>query len=151
MHCRVPNTFPTHNQTSGLKNQEFLPSTLDLEKCHFSQPRIGNKINQKQVTNHTLKKPNGSVATAGVWMKAQRFSVLGLASTDWQALRAFDKTIIFGHWLSKTQKLALASGAFLLKKASTISYQNIFKRAKIFFQNIKGGFKVLLHGGFLLC
>ena len=37
------------------------------------------------------------------------------------AFRAFDKTIIFGHWLSKTQKLALASGAFLLKKASTIS------------------------------
>ena len=32
--------------------------------------------------------------------------------------RAFDKTIIFGHWLSKTQKLALASEAFLLKKAS---------------------------------
>ena len=37
------------------------------------------------------------------------------------AFRAFDKTIIFGHWLSKTQKLALASRAFLLKKASTIS------------------------------
>ena len=38
------------------------------------------------------------------------------------AFRAFDnKTIIFGHWLSKTQKLALASEAFLLKKASTIS------------------------------
>ena len=35
--------------------------------------------------------------------------------------RAFDKTIILGHWLSKTQKLALAFGAFLLKKASTIS------------------------------
>ena len=25
----VPNTFPTRNQTSGLKNQDFLPSTLD--------------------------------------------------------------------------------------------------------------------------
>ena len=37
------------------------------------------------------------------------------------AFRAFDKTIIFGHWLSKTQKLALASRDFLLKKASTIS------------------------------
>ena len=37
------------------------------------------------------------------------------------AFRAFDKTIIFGHWLSKTQKLALASRVFLLKKASTIS------------------------------
>ena len=30
--------------------------------------------------------------------------------------RAFDKTIIFGHWLLKTQKLALASRASLLKK-----------------------------------
>ena len=28
-HCGVPNTFPTHNQTSGLKNWDFLPSTLD--------------------------------------------------------------------------------------------------------------------------
>ena len=36
------------------------------------------------------------------------------------AFRAFDKIIIFGHWLSKTQKLALASRAFLLKKAFTI-------------------------------
>ena len=37
------------------------------------------------------------------------------------AFRAFDKIIIFGHWLSKTQKLAFASGAFLLKKVSTLS------------------------------
>ena len=35
--------------------------------------------------------------------------------------RDFDITVIFGHWLSKTQKLAWASGAFLLKKASTTS------------------------------
>ena len=34
--CGVPNTFPTHNQTSRPKNQDFLPSTLDLEKCPFS-------------------------------------------------------------------------------------------------------------------
>ena len=56
--CGVPNTFPTRNQTSKPKNQYFLPFKLDLEKCHFSQPRIDNKINQKQVTNHTLEKPN---------------------------------------------------------------------------------------------
>ena len=37
------------------------------------------------------------------------------------AFRAFDETIIFGHWLLKTRKLALASRAFLLEKASTIS------------------------------
>ena len=52
------------------------------------------------------------------------------------AFRAFDETIIFGHWLSKTQKLALASGAFLLKKAFTISQQTIFKRAKKSFSKI---------------
>ena len=49
------------------------------------------------------------------------------------AFRAFDKTIIFGHWLSKTQKLALVSRAFLLKKAFTISQYTIFKRAKKYF------------------
>ena len=37
------------------------------------------------------------------------------------AFRAFEKTIIFGHWLSKTQKLELASVTFLLKKSITIS------------------------------
>ena len=56
--CGVPNTFVTRNQTFRLKNQDFLPSTLDQEKRHFSQPRMGNKINQKQVINHTLKKTN---------------------------------------------------------------------------------------------
>ena len=33
--CGVPNTFPTRNQTSGLKNQDFFPSTLDLEMTSF--------------------------------------------------------------------------------------------------------------------
>ena len=37
------------------------------------------------------------------------------------AFRAFDKILMFGHWLSKTLKLALASGAFFLKIAFTIS------------------------------
>ena len=32
------------------------------------------------------------------------------------AFRDFDKTIISGHWLSKTQKLALASEAFRFEK-----------------------------------
>ena len=32
------------------------------------------------------------------------------------AFRAFDKTIIFGHWLSKTWELSLASKAFLFEK-----------------------------------
>ena len=46
-------------------------------------------------------------------------TLLGIDKSS--TFRAFDKTIIFGHWLSKTYKLALTSGAFLLKKASTIS------------------------------
>ena len=44
-----------------------------------------------------------------------------LGIDEGSAFRAFDKIIIFGHWLSKTQKLALTFGAFLLKKASNIS------------------------------
>ena len=47
--------------------------------------------------------------------------VTSLGVDESLAFRAFDKTIIFGHWLSKTHKLALASGVFLLKKALTIS------------------------------
>ena len=35
MRCGVPNTFPTRNQTFELKNQDFLPSTLDKEKYHL--------------------------------------------------------------------------------------------------------------------
>ena len=35
MRYGVPNTFPTRNQTSKLKNQYFLPSILDLEKQPF--------------------------------------------------------------------------------------------------------------------
>ena len=42
------------------------------------------------------------------------------------ASRSFDKTMIFGHWLSKTRKLALAFGDFLLKNASTISIEISF-------------------------
>ena len=47
--------------------------------------------------------------------------VTPLGIDDSLAFRAFDKTIIFGHWLSKTQKLALTFEALILKKASTIS------------------------------
>ena len=34
-HCGVPNTFPTRNQTSELKNQEFLPIHIRLGKMTF--------------------------------------------------------------------------------------------------------------------
>ena len=69
------------------------------------------------------------------------------------AFRAFDKTIIFGHWLLKTHKLALASGAFLLKKTSTLSQQTIFKKAKIFFQKTfskREALRYFQHGALLL-
>ena len=33
--CEVPNTFPTHNQTSGLKNQEFFAIHIRLGKMPF--------------------------------------------------------------------------------------------------------------------
>ena len=35
MGCGVPNTFPTRNQTSELKNQDFLPIHIRLGKIHF--------------------------------------------------------------------------------------------------------------------
>ena len=34
--CGVPNTFPTCNQNFRPKNQDFLSSILDKEKCPFS-------------------------------------------------------------------------------------------------------------------
>ena len=46
------------------------------------------------------------------------------------AFRAFDKTIIFGHWLPKTQKLALASGAFLFEKGFYYILVDYFQRSK---------------------
>jgi len=34
-HCGVPNTFPTRNQTSEPKNQDFLPIHVKLGKMTF--------------------------------------------------------------------------------------------------------------------
>ena len=56
--CEVPNTFPTRNQTSGLKNQDFFAIHIKLGKMPFFLAQDWYKINQKQVTNHTLEKPN---------------------------------------------------------------------------------------------
>ena len=56
-----------------------------------------------------------------VWGLGINILATSLGIDERLAFRGFDKTIIFRHWLSKTQKLALASGAFLLKKAFTIS------------------------------
>ena len=53
------------------------------------------------------------------------------------AFRAFDKTIIFGHWLSKTWKLALASETFLFENGFYYILVNYLQKSKIFFQ--KGG------------
>ena len=63
------------------------------------------------------------------------------ASTDWQlhcgyleslAFRTFDKILIFGHWLSKTLKLALASGTFHFEKCFYYILVNYFQNSKIF-------------------
>ena len=53
-----------------------------------------------------------------------------LGIDDCLAFRAFDKTIIFGHWLSKTHKLALASEAFLLKKGLLPYPSKLFSKEK---------------------
>ena len=50
------------------------------------------------------------------------------------AFRVFDKTIIFGHWLPKTRKLALASGAFLFEKGFYYILVDYFQKRKNVFQ-----------------
>ena len=50
------------------------------------------------------------------------------------AFRAFDKAIIFGNWLSKTRKLALASGAFLFEKGFYYILVDYFQKNKNVFQ-----------------
>ena len=57
-HFGVPNTFPTHDQASKLKNQDILPIHIRLGKMPFFLS-LGSIIKSKsRVTNHTLKKPN---------------------------------------------------------------------------------------------
>ena len=53
--CLTPSTHITRLLNSKIKI--FYPSILDQKKCPFSQPRIGNKIKQSQVTNHALENP----------------------------------------------------------------------------------------------
>ena len=50
------------------------------------------------------------------------------------AFRAFDKTIIFGHWLLKTQKLALAPGPFPFEKDLYYPSRLFSKEQKYFFK-----------------
>ena len=63
------------------------------------------------------------------------------ASTNWRlhcgyleslGFRTFDKILIFGHWLSKTLKLALASGTFHFEKCFYYILVNYFQNSKIF-------------------
>ena len=56
--CGVSNTLTTHNQTSELKNQDFFIHLHQIRKNDIFLSKIGNKIKQSQVTNHTLEKPN---------------------------------------------------------------------------------------------
>ena len=54
--CGVSNTLTTHNQTSELKNQDFFIHLHQIRKNDIFLSKIGNKIKQSQVTNHTLEK-----------------------------------------------------------------------------------------------
>ena len=49
------------------------------------------------------------------------------------AFRVFDKTIIFGHWLLKTQKLALAPGPFPFEKDLYYILVDYFQKSKNLF------------------
>ena len=72
MECLTPSLHIT--RLSNSRNKIFYPSILDQEKRHFSQPRIGKKSKQSQVTNHTLKKPND-------WWRLHLPLVISLKST----------------------------------------------------------------------
>ena len=54
------------------------------------------------------------------------------------AFRAFDKTIIFGHWLSKTWELSLASKAFLFEKGFYYILLEYFQKSKNLFPKHQG-------------
>ena len=82
----------------------------------------------------------GLSSTQLLWSRVERrcdgWSNHRKALTNWRlhwghfeslAFRAFDEILIFGHWLSKMLKLALALGAFFLKNAFTISLVNYFQ------------------------
>ena len=80
-----------------------------------------------------------SIATVSGWVKAPtilqlRPSIDRLATplgiNESLAFRAFDKTIIFGHWLSKILKLALTSGAFLFEKGFYYILVDYFQESK---------------------
>ena len=64
------------------------------------------------------------------------------------AFRAFDKTIIFGHWLSK-QRIGIGLRGSLFEKGFYYILVNCFQKSKNLFPKIlfrKGGFKVFSHG-----
>ena len=73
------------------------------------------------------------------------------------AFRAFDKTIIFGHWLSKNMGIGISLWGFPFEKGFYYILADYFQKSKkIFFQKIlfrKGGYEVFSWGFtvFLTC
>ena len=83
------------------------------------------------------------------------------ASTDWQlywghleslAFRAFDKTIIFQHWLSKKNiEIGISLWGFPFETMRLLYPSKLFSKSKIFFQKMfingfpKVGFEVFLY------
>ena len=96
----------------------FLPRETEYPKLRANHTIIERGLQQ---ASHAW-----GVATASGWTKAWRFSSCSWLDIDRLmtplginkslAFRAFNKTIIFGLWLSKTQKLALAFVAFFWKR-----------------------------------
>ena len=125
----------------------------------MSSLTFGNSIKIDSFSDHTLEEYPSSqnlsfepAYTSCVHIfkgtrerRYDRWSNHRKTSTDWWlhwgyleslAFKAFDKILIFGYWLSKTLKLALAFRAFLLENAFTISLVNYFQNSKIFFENV---------------
>ena len=125
------------------------------DSCHTSngRPTFFPRERERESTRSTVRttplsrgasnrpRVHRSVATAGDRMKAQlRFSchlrpdvdrlATPLGIDESLAFTAFDKTIIFGHWLSKTQKLALASRGFPFEKGFYYILVDYFQKSK---------------------
>ena len=114
---------------------------------------FGNSIKIDSFSNHTLEvQPvlSGLQFRRGLRKRcSDRWSNPHEALTDWRlywgqleslAFRIFDKMLIIGHWLSKTLKLSLASGALLLKILLLYPSNTIFKTKKYFPKMFSNGF-----------
>ena len=129
-----------------------LPSSIKRERAPEAQHKPRTKRTKQSGPTHMCASPWRMVKWRpddGNFSLQSRTGIDRLATPlgidESLAFRGFDKTIIFGHWLSKTQKLALASRAFLFEKDFYYILVDYFQKSENVFQ--KGGARYF-HIGF---